>query len=160
MNDTTTRRRFFGGAAALAAPLAGTTAVASDDLAARLAALEDENTIRALLRDWARGIGDGKVAAPAANIRGLTLDADVSITVAENGTASASVPCTIATATPIGGDETLVEMARLQGDGVVKGTERRVLYGRLVKQEGAWQLASADLSRAEGSAIPPPAARS
>ncbi len=145
MKGTTTRRKFFGGAAALAAPLAAGTAVASDDLAARLAALEDEKTIRALLRDWAHGVGAGKVAAPAANIHGVTLDADLSITVTENGTARATVPCVIETATPIDGNETLVEMARQQGDGVVRGAERRVLHSSFVKRDGSWHLANAEL---------------
>jgi hypothetical protein len=144
MNGVTTRRRFFGGAALLAAPLTAGTAVASDDLAARLAALEDENTIRAMLRDWARGVGARKVA-PAANIHGVTLDPDVSITVAENGTARASVPCVIETATPIDGNETLVEMARQQGDGVVRRAERRVLHSTFVKRDGFWLFASAEL---------------
>ena len=145
MKSTTTRRKFFGGAAALAAPLAAGTAVANDDLAARLAALEDEKTIRALLRDWARGVGAGQVAAPAANIHALTLDADVSITVAENGTARASAPCVIETATPIDGDETLVEMARQQGEGVVRRAERRVLHSSFVKRDGCWHIANTEL---------------
>ena len=145
MNGSTTRRRFFGSAALLAAPLAAGTAVASDDLAARLAALEDANTIRALLRDWARGGVAGEAAAPAANSYGFTLDADVSITVAENGTATASVPCVVETATPIDGNETLVEMARLQGDGIVRRVERRVLHGSFVKRDGGWHLASTEL---------------
>ena len=145
MNGSTTRRRFFGGAAMLAAPLAAGTAVASDDVAARLAALEDANAIRALLRDWARGVVAGKVAAPAANIYGCTLDADVSITVAENGTATASAPCVVETATPIDGNETLVEMARLQGDGIVRRVERRVLHGSFVKRDGCWHFASTEL---------------
>ena len=146
MNGSTTRRNFFGSAALLAAsPLAAGTAVASDDLAARLAALEDANAIRALLRDWARDVSAGKVAAPAANIHGLTLDADVSITVAEDGTATARVPCVVATATPIDGNETLVEMARQQGDGVVRRAERRVLHGSFVKRDSSWHLASTEL---------------
>jgi len=145
MNGSTTRRKFFGSAALLAAPLAAGTAVASDDLAARLAALEDANAIRALLRAWARGVVAGNVAAPAANICAFTLDADVSITVAENGTATASVPCVVETATPIDGNETLVEMARLQGDGIVRRAERRVLHGSFVKRDGCWHFASTAL---------------
>jgi hypothetical protein len=144
MNGSTTRRRFFGGAAVLAAPLAA-GAVASDDLAARLAALEDLNAIRALLRDWARDYNAGRVTALAANIGGLTLDADAAITVAEDGTASASVLCTIETVTPIDGNETLVEMARQQGDGVVRRTERRVLHSTFVKRDGFWHFANAKL---------------
>ena len=145
MKGTTTRRKFFGGAAMLAAPLAAGAAVASDDLAARLAALEDANAIRALLRDWARGVVAGTAAAPTENIYGFALDADVSITVADNGTATASVPCVVETATPIDGNETLVEMARQQGDGVVRRAERRVLHATLVKQDGCWHFASTEL---------------
>jgi hypothetical protein len=145
MNGSTTRRRFFGGAALLAAPLAAAATVASDDVAARLAALEDANSIRALLQNWARGVATGKAAAPAANICTFTLDPDVSISVAENGTATASVPCVVETATPIDGNETLVEMARLQGDGLVRRVERRVLHGSFVKRDGGWHLASTEL---------------
>ena len=124
--DRRTRRSFFGSAALLAA-------------------LEDANSIRALLRDWARGVVAGVAAAPVANICGFTLDADVSITVADNGTATASVPCVVETATPIDGNETLVEMARLQGDGVVRRAERRVLHGSFVKRDGRWHFASTEL---------------
>ena len=145
MKGTTTRRKFFGGAAMLAAPLAAGAAVASDDLAARLAALEDANAIRALLRDWARGVVAGTAAAPTENIYGFALDADVSITVADNGTATASVACVVETATPIDGNETLVEMARLQGDGIVRRVERRVLHGSFVKRDGSWHFASTEL---------------
>jgi hypothetical protein len=145
MNGVTTRRKFFGGAALLAAPWTAGAAVASDDVAARLAALEDSNAIRALLRDWARDVSTGKVTAPAASIRSLTLDADAAITIAEDGTASAIVLCTIETATPIGGNETLVDMARQQGDGVVRQAGRCVLHGSFVKRNGFWCFANAEL---------------
>ena len=69
----------------------------------------------------------------------------MSITVAENGTASASVPCVIETATPIDGNETLVEMARLQGDGVVRRAERLALHSTFVKRDGFWHVANAEL---------------
>jgi hypothetical protein len=145
MNGSTTRRRFFGGAALLAAPSIAGAAVANDELAARLAALEDLNAIRALLRDWARDVTAANVTPPAANIRSLTFDADAAITVAEHGTASARVLCTIETATPIDGNETLVEMARQQGDGVVRQAGQRVLHGSFVKRDGFWHFANAEL---------------
>ena len=144
MKGTTTRRKFFGGAAMLAAPLAA-GAVASDDLAARLAALEDANAIRAALRNWAQDVSTGNLAAPIANIRSLTFDSDPAISVAANGTATARMPCTVETATPIDGNETLVEMARQQGDGVIRETERRVLHSTFVKRDGFWHCASAEL---------------
>jgi len=139
MKRTTTRRTFFGGAAVLAAPLAATAAVASDDVAARLAALEDANAIRALLQDWAQR------GEHAANVRRVTLDADAVIAVAANGTATVRVPCTVETATPIDGDETPVAMARLQGDGVVRRSERRVLASTFFKRNGIWNLEQTEL---------------
>ena len=146
MNNTTTRRTFFGGAAAIAAPLAATAAVASDDVAARLAALEDANAIRALLQSWAQRVNAGTEAAPHAGVRRLTLDADAEIAVAANGTATARVPCTVETATPIDGDETPVAMARLQGDGIVRRSQRRVLASTFVKRNGIWNLEQTELN--------------
>ena len=145
MNGSTTRRKFFGSAALLAAPLAAGTAVASEDLAARLAALEDANAIRAALRNWAQDVSTGNLAAPIANIRSLTFDSDPAISVAANGTATARMPCIVETATPIDGNETLVEMARQQGDGIVRRAERRLLHGSFVKRDGSWHLASTEL---------------
>ena len=145
MNGSTTRRKFFGGAAMLAAPLAAGAVAASDDVAARLAALEDANAIRATLRSWAQDVSTGKLAASIANIRSLTLDSEPAIDVAANGTATARVPCIVETATPIDGNETLVEMARLQGDGVVRRVERHVLHGSFVKRDGSWHFASTEL---------------
>jgi len=144
--NTTTRRKFFGGAAALATPLAASAAVAGEDLAARLAALEDADAIRAVLRGWAQDVSTGKLTAPVANIRSLKLDSDPAISVAANGTATARVPCIVETATPIGGDETLVEMARQQGDGVVRRSEQRVLAGTLVKRGETWILERTELT--------------
>ena len=145
MNGSTTRRKFFGGAALLAAPLAA-GAAAGDDLAARLAALEDANTIRAVLRGWARDVSIGKLTAPVANICSLKLDADPAISVAANGTATARVNCSVETATPIDGNETIVEMARQQGDGVIRHSERRVLTGTFVKHGGIWVLERTELT--------------
>jgi len=148
MNSTTTRRTFFGGAAALAAPFAASAAVAAgggDDLAARLAALEDTSAIRALLQDWAQRVNAGAQAGPTTNVRRVTLDADAAIAVSANGSATARVPCTVEIATPIKGDETPVAMARLQGDGVVRRSERRVLASTFVKRNGTWNLEQTEL---------------
>ena len=147
MNVKPTRRRFFGQASlVLAAPMTAlATHGAGDDVAARLAALEDANAIRELLRRYAKRVSDGVDAPPAPEIRSVALDSDPEIDVAADGTAAARAPCTVTTATPIESCGTLVEMARLQGDGVVKRIERRVLHGRLVKQQGVWQLEAAEL---------------
>ena len=62
-----------------------------------------------------------------------------------DGTATAHVRCTAETATPIEGSGTLVEMARLQGDGFVVRSERRVLVGAFVKRAEGWTLTNAKL---------------
>ncbi|HET7608141.1 MAG TPA: hypothetical protein VFL84_05655 [Gammaproteobacteria bacterium] len=143
--NTTTRRRFFGGAVVLATPLAASAAVTRDDIAARLAALEDASSIRALLRRHVLSINRRAGAAPETHVRSVALDDEATVDVASDGTAAAQVLCTVQTAKPIAGDGTLVEMARLQGDGVVKRSERRVLFGRFVKRNGVWALESAEL---------------
>lgn len=147
MSNQRTRRSFFGQAgAALAAPLAATAAVAAepdDALAARLAALEDANAIRALLA--------ALLAEPARlrldpGVQSIAADRDDTIDVTAGGTATARVACTIETATPIESCGTLVEMARLQGDGVIKRSERRVLTSTFVKRDGIWQIERTELS--------------
>lgn len=146
MTSKPTRRSFFGQAgAALAAPLAATAVIApdgDDDLAVRLARLEDSNAIRALL--------PALLAAPArmaldASVRSIAADGDDAIAVAADGTATARLGCTVQAATPIDGGGTLVEMARLQGDGCVVRSERRVLVSAFVKRDGNWKFESAKL---------------
>ena len=149
MNRTTTRRTFFSGAAVLATPLAAAAAVAAradDDLAARLAALEDANEIRELLLRQVQRINSGTDSALGAHVRSVTLDADGTFSVATDVSATAQVPCTVETAMPIEGGGTLAEMARLQGDGAVKRSERRVLRSSFVKREGAWTIDQLELS--------------
>jgi hypothetical protein len=163
MSSKPTRRSFFGQAsAALAAPLAATAALAGEsrdggDVAARLAALEDTNAIRALHQRYARlvtaGAGaraeltalfaDPVRAVVAENVRSLTPDGEVAVTIAADGTATARVACTVETATPIEPCGTLVDMARLQGDGVLKRSEQRALESSFVKRDGVWQFVNA-----------------
>jgi hypothetical protein len=141
--NTTTRRRFFGGAAAFATPLAAAAARPYDDLAARLAALEDANAIRALLRRHVHGINAHASDAPELHVRSVALDADATVDVTTDGTATAQVLCTVETATPIAGGGTLVEIARVHG--VVNRRERRVLLCSFVKRDGLWQVGTLEL---------------
>jgi hypothetical protein len=69
-----------------------------------------------------------------------TGDAGDTITFGADGTATASLHCAVKTATPIEGDGTLVEMARLQGDGILQGTELRVLESTFVKRADGWKI--------------------
>jgi hypothetical protein len=166
-NEVSTRRRFFGHAGAvLALPLTATAAqsATSDGSAARLAALEDANAIRALQREYARLVNAGAHAAAArlfadpaaapvdASLRRLAADRfatrDV-IDVAPGGaTATACFECTAETETAIAGSYTLVDMLRVQGEGVLRAVERRLLESSYVKRGGAWTIAYLVLRRA------------
>jgi hypothetical protein len=162
MSSKPTRRTFFGQAgAALAAPLAATAAVAGEpdggtDVAARLAALEDANALRTLQQRYVRLVNaraqaglaalfaEPSLAMLDASIRHVAPDADDGLEIAADGTATTRVACTVVTATPIESCGTLVEMARLQGDGHVERSDRRVLASSFVKRDGTWQLVKAE----------------
>ena len=147
MTSKPTRRSFFGHAgAALAAPLTVTTAAAAepnDDVAARLAALEDENAIRALLSEL---LLDPRRLELDTAVRSIAADRNETIAVAADGTATVLVACTVETATPIESCGTLVDMARLQGDGLLKRSERRMLTSTFVKRNGTWQIEDTELT--------------
>ena len=160
--STSTRRRFFWQAgAALSAPLAVTAAAAangvtSDTLQDRLAVLEDERAIRALNRTYAQLLNAraytqlaALYAEPAAvqldeRVRGIAPDsfgADDAIELAvDRVSATARVRCVVHVETEIGPSCTLVEMARQQGEGVLKTVERRVLEHTYVKRGGVWKI--------------------
>jgi hypothetical protein len=158
-----TRRGFFGRAGAvLVAPLAATQALAGDDaqseLAARLAELEDVNAIRALQRAFARAVSAGSAGELAAlysdpaaaeveaAIRSIVVDAlgdGAFVELHGDGNALVNSPCTVESAVPIGPDCTLVEMARLQGEGVIRRSERRLLELACAKRDGAWKITRA-----------------
>jgi hypothetical protein len=166
-NEVSTRRRFFGHAgAALAAPLTAAAAgpqTPTDDSAARLAALEDANAIRALQREYVRLVNAGAhaeaarlFAAPAAapidaSLRRLAADRfaahDVIEVAADGATAAAYFECTVETETALVGSYTLVDMLRVQGEGALRAAEQRALETSYVKRGGAWKIASLVLRR-------------
>ena len=74
------------------------------------------------------------------SVRAISPDADVGVSLADDGTATTRVACTVERATPIEGGGTLVEMARLQGDGFIARSERRVLASWFVKIDGVWKI--------------------
>jgi hypothetical protein len=154
---------FFGHAGVvLAAPLAISPALAADSageqgdgVAARIAELENVNAIRALQRAYARLLNAGahdELVALFTDPAAVVIDARV-VSIAEHGfserdvvelgsdgTAIAHFHCTVETSHAIGPDCTLVEMARLQGEGFVKRTERRVLESAYVQRHGVWKI--------------------
>ena len=158
------RRGFLWKAsAALAAPLAvgaaGANAHATverDASQARLTELEDVNAIRELTRNYVRHLNAGAhheatslFARPAhadARFAPTKLAADPlggedAIEIETGGvTAIARLHCTAELATPIEPVTPLVEMARAQGGGVFRRSERGVLEGAYVKRDGCWRI--------------------
>jgi hypothetical protein len=55
-------------------------------------------------------------------------------------TATARTHCVVQTETAIGPNCTLVEMARGQGEGVLRRSETRVLVSNYVKVRDAWKI--------------------
>lgn len=161
-----TRRLFFWKAGvALSAPLAVATASPSPRVSdgeaqkARLAELEDVNAIRELQQTYARLVNAGahdEVARLFADpsqarvdehIRSLSADRfgeDVIEVTSDHKTAAARMHCTVHTETPIEPSCPLVEMARLQGEGVLKRSEKRVLENVYVRRGGVWKIARSE----------------
>jgi len=158
-------------AAPLAAPLAlaaagpaahAVDAAGSDDrdaLAARLAALEDANAIRELQRAYLRHVNAGAHSAVAElfadatrarlddAVRALAVEAadEVAIEIAaDRRTATARMACIVRTEAAIDAPGcTLVDMARAQGEGVLRRSEPRRLEQAFVQQDGVWRIESA-----------------
>lgn len=176
MKTTTvsTRRRFFTVAgAALSAPLvlaAPRRAAARDDpaeLAARLAALEDEKALRKLCRAYVRHFNAearGTRAAPFADgapwaeedagirrIVAADFDEQAAVEVAvSRKRATVRMPCTVEIETAIGVPGcTLIDMARAQGEGVLEHREPRVLQHVCVRGRDGWRIERTMLAPSE-----------
>jgi hypothetical protein len=165
-----TRRRFFGSAGvALSAPLVLATAYGSptgaDEAArARLSKLEDENAIRELNRTFAALVNArayGEARALFADPSAARIDPSIGhvaarrfgdrdwIEVGAGGAAAtARFHCNVVVETVIGPDCTLAQMAREQGEGVLRRAEPRVLDAAFVKADGRWRIVRADFGAA------------
>jgi hypothetical protein len=161
---STSRRSFIQTAgAALSVPLAAAGASASvrpavgdDPLKARLAYLEDLDAIRALNQEYARHVNAGDHEAAAAlftsppdaqgapDVRAMAPEGfgeqDVIDVAPDRQTATASLHCTVNIENAIGPDCPLVDMARQQGGGVVRRTERGVFEQVFVRRDGTWKI--------------------
>ncbi|MFZ0785235.1 MAG: hypothetical protein WAM67_05560 [Candidatus Acidiferrales bacterium] len=147
-----TRRSFLKGGALLAAPLAAAmpaAMVADDGTKARLAKLENEAAIRALHQAWLRSIDTGARDPAVRSIAPDHAGAPDAIELAPDGKRAAGrFHCVVETETAIAQDSTLAQMARAQGGGYIRRTERRVLRVDYVKASGAWAIAKAELAPA------------
>ena len=165
-DNTSTRRSFLKGGALIAAPLAAVAAPslvkADDELKARLAKLENEAAIRELHQTWLRRINTGAVdaAAPLFSfpesgtfdqaVRSIAADhagqPDMIEIAADGRSAAGRFHCAVEIETAIAQDCTLAQMARQQGSGFIRRTERRVLNVEYVKASGAWAIAKIEFA--------------
>jgi hypothetical protein len=157
MNST--RRRFLQASALLAAPVAAalpSRAMAEDGTHARLARLEDENSIRKLQRDWLQRVNGAGVERSAETLgpqAARSLDGAVSrilledagdpdaIELAEDGmTAVGRYPCLVETECTLEQDCTFARMAHAQGHGTVTGRKRHLLAVTYAKRKDGWTI--------------------
>lgn len=156
----TSRRSFLKSSAVVAAPIAAigapAAALGADDSNARLALLEDERAIEALnrnflrrfnaagLRDTASLFAGGEPPKLAEGTARLTLDPAAEPEkpqIAEDGArAHCRYACEVETDHPLEGEDTIVQMARLQGNGTARTSERRVIEADYVKGERGWTI--------------------
>ncbi|TIX51874.1 hypothetical protein [Alteraurantiacibacter aquimixticola] len=162
----TTRRSFLKVGALVAAPAAAigipVAAMAEDGSKAALARLQDERAIEALNRDFLRAFNRGgakdtaslfadrKGPAFAKGVSKLSLDLAEeprSFAIAEDGaTATARYDCTAEIADELAGKETLVQMARMQGNSAGSQSARVTLSAQYAKRGEGWLIASLDLA--------------
>jgi hypothetical protein len=142
--------------AAAAARTEASAAPASESLETRLARLEDREAIRALNQEFARRLNAGDTAALAelhATPSGMQIDVELRTMTSDDvdgqgtigiapdrRTAVATRQCLAQFEHEIGPSCTLLEMARQQGGGVVRHTERGVVEHTYVRHDGVWRI--------------------
>ena len=138
-DKASTRRSLLKGGALLAAPLAtvaGTAAMAADRQATRLAQLEDQTAIRELHQSWL-----------AAQTPPVQLAGPEAVEIAADGRSAAGrYPCTVEIQTLLPQDCTLAQMAHVQGGGVIRRAESRVLEVEYIKAKTAWAIAKVEFT--------------
>jgi hypothetical protein len=163
---TSTRRSFLKSGTILAAPLAAVgvpaAVIADDELKMRVARLENEAAIRELHERWLRSVNSGvddagarlsdACGAPGPAVCGVATDhagkPDAIEVGADGNRAIGRFHCTIEFETPIAEDCTVARMAREQGGGFVRRSERRVLIVDYAKTSGTWNIAKVEFEDA------------
>jgi len=143
---------------ALAAPAA---VMAADGHNAELARLEDQRSVEALHRKLMRHLNgsqldSGLLANPGAinlesGLRSIAHDPnyDMVVELSEDGqSAWTKSECCLERQVELTGTSTIEKMARLQGQGVYRHNENRMLAAEFTKYEGSWQIAGAQLIEA------------
>jgi hypothetical protein len=145
-----TRRNFFLKAGtALSFPLAAGGSDARPDEPDAAA------SIRRMQQKLARAINDatgraaalfasGKLPAELAAVTRLQPadfgEYDAIETAADGQSARATLHCLVETRVPIAAESTLIEMARAQGEGFIRSTDRKMLELIYVRHAGTWKI--------------------
>jgi hypothetical protein len=163
----TTRRSFLKSGALIAAPAAAigipVAALAEDGSKAKLVRLQDERAIEALNRDFLRAFNkggaestaklfsNGKAPSLAKGLRKLSIDLaeePKSFAIAEDGaSATARYDCAVEISQELEGQETIVQMARMQGNAAGSETQRKTFVAQYSKcMESGWSITKLELA--------------
>jgi hypothetical protein len=144
------RRAFLKGAAIVAGPVGAAGAAAMvgiNEHEAKARRLQAEAEVRALHQDWLRKVNTGDRAEAARLDRaviGLAADhagAPDEITLAADGeSAEGRFHLVVETEVERPLESTLAQMAALQGEGMIRSSERRMLKAEYVKAEAGWAI--------------------
>jgi len=158
--SVTGRRSFVRSVGAALSAATGSVLAASPgaepsdiDIRSRLARLEDLDEIRRLHDTYVQHLNEGaqddvvRLFAEGAHVEFSHTHVQTQphphnvIDVASDGlTASARFRCTVHAETDVGPDCPLVEMARLQGGGVVRSVETGVFENTYVRENEVWKI--------------------
>ena len=162
-----TRRRFLKGGALVVAPFAAAIpVVAHANEAAAHARIEDERALARLGRTLLARINAGDHAGAAelfAHPHAFALEDELEAlhpapeadlaepTFAEDGRATAALPCAAIYATPLMADCTFAQMAQAQGSGITRHEAPRMLSLEYVRLKEGWRIARMDISPADSA---------
>lgn len=151
----TTRRAFLKVGAMAAVPPAGlglpAAALAADGSKAELARMADQRELEGLTRQFVSAFNKGRAGGLAGGLPALDATrlhladeaADMTIT---GDTASVRVACSAEQEEALEGDETLIRMARLQGNVAGVKVADKMLQASFTRHAQGWRIASIALS--------------
>lgn len=164
-STNTSRRAFLKSGALVAAPVAAVAvpaaALADDGSKAALAKLQDERAIEALSHEFLRQFNcygckgtaqlfaNGKAPDLAENISQLAMEPGAkpkSLAIADDGaSATARYDCTVQMEEALSGEDTIIQMARLQGNAAKVHSAAKTLAARYVRRAEGWAIATLEL---------------
>lgn len=147
MSKTSSRRSFLKGGALAAAPLAAAATPAMAGSGDELARLRDQAMLRELHQSWLRRLAAGEPFGDdvASLVPDHTGEPDLIELAADGASATGRFHVAVDIVEALPGDCTFAQMARLQGNGPVRRTERRVLNARYLRAGDGWRIDKVEL---------------